>query len=254
MESVLPTPPGLDIQGVIYSYRIRKEDGSYAIVTLQNERVDGGGYIFRQQDEWMPGSRDGTQLNRIVPINPGIPRELWGPGSIDVEGGNIESPRVLYQYRVDPCFDPQFSPACPGYVAPPVTVTPFDYALYDALAEGHGRQLQYSDRYSESDEESEEEREARESREDRARKARLEKALSVGRSVALFAQASASQAALDAMELSVRMDAYYAAMIDGGSYSDSVVLRDTQLPDSPTGQRNGLAQQLLHQRMVDMQY
>jgi hypothetical protein len=50
------------------------------------------------------------------------------------------------------------------------------------------------------------------------------------------------------------MDAYYNSTISGGTYDDSITLRDAQLPDSPTGQRNGLAQQLLHQRMIEMQY
>jgi hypothetical protein len=32
------------------------------------------------------------------------------------------------------------------------------------------------------------------------------------------------------------------------------VLQDAQLPDSKSGLRNGFAQQLLHQQMVEMQY
>jgi hypothetical protein len=254
MGSVLPAPPGLDIQGVIYSYRIRKEDGSWATVYVQNERADGLGYIFREQDDWMPGSQDGTEINRVIPIIPGLPRELWGPGSIDVEGGSVEDARVFYQYRVDPCFDPQANPACPGYEAPLPSIYENNYAIYDALAEGHARKLQYSSTYSDEEEESEEEKEARKNKEARDGRARLEKALSMGRSSSLFAAAFAQSAALDSLALSVRMDAYYNSTISGGTYDDSITLRDAQLPDSPTGQRNGLAQQLLHQRMIEMQY
>lgn len=255
MDALLPSPPGLDILGVIYSYRIRKDSSAAASVVIQNNRADGEGYVFRSQDDWLPGSQDGTRLNRVVPVVPGIPRTQWGDGSIEVSGeASVESPSVLYQYRVDPCFDPQASPACPGYVAPPPSIYETSYSLYDASAEGHDRISQFEDPYGESEEESDEEREEREAREERRREARLEAALAAADTTALFAQAIAAQAALDAMALAVNMNAYYTSSIPGGAYSDSIVLPDKQLPDNPSGLRNGLAQQLLHQRMVDMQY
>ena len=46
-------------------------------------------------------------------------RSLWGNGSIEVEGtGTVEDAFVFYNYRVDPCYDPQSNPLCPGYQAP----------------------------------------------------------------------------------------------------------------------------------------
>lgn len=255
MSTVLPDPPGLDIQGVIYSYVIRKEDGSLVQVHVQNELAGGDGYIFRESDIWEPGSQDGTRLSRVVPVVPGLPRELWGDGSINVEGeGSVDQARVLYQYRVDPCFDPQSSPACPGYVEPAYNIYEPAFSIYDATAEGHDRISQFEDPYGESEEESEEEREEREREEERDRAERLEKALSAADATALFAQAFAASQALQTMALAVNMNSYYSATIPGGNYSDTIELRDKQLPDNPSARRNNLAQQLLHQRMVDMQY
>lgn len=255
MSTILPSPPGLDIQGVIYSYRIRKETGELVTVYVQNESADGLGYVFRERDDWMPGSLDGTQINKIVPIIPSLPREVWGPGSIAVEGnGSVDNASVRYQYRVDPCFDPQASPACPGYELTLPNIYELSYSFYDALAEGHARQSAFSETYSESEGESEDEREARESEEDRDSRERLERALAIGDSVALFAIAFAQSAALDSMALAANMNSYYEANIPGGNYNDSIVLVDTKLPDSRSGLRNGLAQQLLHERMVASQF
>lgn len=253
MDSVLPTPPGLDIQGVIYSYRIRKEDGSYVTVHIQNKRSDNLGYIFRESDEWKPGSQDGTEINRVVPTIPGIPRAAWGDGSIEVQGeGRVESPSVIYQYRVDPCYDPQTSPACPGYELQLPDIYSPDYTIYDALAEGHDKIDQAKDYYEESEGESEEEREARESEEKRDSRERLEKALAAADNTALFAQALAASQQLAAV--GARIEPYYSIEIPGGTYSETIALRDAQLPDSRAGLRNGLAQQLLHKQMVDAQY
>jgi hypothetical protein len=47
---------------------------------------------------------------------------------------------------------------------------------------------------------------------------------------------------------------YLIASIPGGQYNESVSLVDTKIPDAKNGLRNGLAQQLLHKQMIDMQY
>lgn len=46
----------------------------------------------------------------------------------------------------------------------------------------------------------------------------------------------------------------YGGNITGGYYPDVGGYQDSQLPENNKGLRNGLAQQLLHQQMVDMQY
>jgi len=50
------------------------------------------------------------------------------------------------------------------------------------------------------------------------------------------------------------MNSYYVSNIPGGEYKENVVLIDRQINDNKQGLRNGFAQQILHQRMVDMQY
>ena len=57
-----------------------------------------------------------------------------------------------------------------------------------------------------------------------------------------------------AMANEQRFVPYYAADIDGGVYKEIVVLPAKDIPDNKRGLRNGLAQQVLHERMVQSQY
>jgi hypothetical protein len=255
MGEVLPNPPGLDINTVIYNYTIRKKTEDHVDVFVGNETADGTGYIFREHDEWRPGSLDGTEINKVIGVG-GIHRDQWGDGSIEVQGnGSVENPNVVYTYRVEPCYDPQFNPGCPGYKPPVPNITAVDYDIYDATA-GDADQAQYDDRELYEDEEgkSEEELAEEEAEEEKDRKERLEKALSAADTSAMFAQALAQTQILDSMNNAVNMNSYYTAIVPGGKYPDSVQLVDKQLPDNRRGLRNNRAQQLLHQQMVDQQY
>ena len=258
MGDVLPTPPGLEIQNVIYSYRIQKETGEWVTVYVQNENALGNGYIFRQRDDWKPGSLGGTEINKVVPIIPNIPREAWGTGSIVTEGnGSVSEPNVIYTYRVDPCYDPQFDPNCPGYKVQVPDIYQPDIELYDATLNGDADQKQYNpddELYAEEEQKSDEELAKEEEENKKDSKERLEKALAAADNSAMFAQALAVSQMIDTMNNAVNMNNYYAANISGGTYKDSVVLTDKQLPENKSGLRNGLAQQLLHQQMVEMQY
>ena len=259
MPDVLPEPPGLDIETVIYSYTIRKQTEDQVDVYVGNENANGTGYIFREHDEWRPGSLDGTQINKVVGVG-SVHRDLWGDGFIDVEGnGSVEDANLIYNYRVDPCYDPQFDPNCPGYEIPKIDIPEFDIAdLYDAKANGDADQEEWDPNderfYDEEEGSSEEELAEREAEEEKDSKERLEKALAAADNSALFAQALAKSQVLDTINQATNMDSYYAQSIDGGSYSDSVQLTDSQLPDNRRGLRNNLAQQILHQQMVDSQY
>lgn len=254
MGNVLPDPPGLEIDNVIYSYRIQKETGEHVDVYVYNENANGTGYIFREHDEWRPGSLSGTQINKVVPLGR-LHRDLFGDGGIDVQGnGSVTDPSVVYTYRVDPCYDPQFDPNCPGYQLPAIPPPP-DIEIYDALASGDANQVQWRDPEEDDidDEElSEEELAALEEEEEKDRKERLEEALFEAGRAALFAEALAMSQMKDSVQ--INMNNYYAKSIPGGEYKESVVLADRQLPDAKNGLRNGFAQQLLHQQMVEMQY
>jgi hypothetical protein len=256
MGDVFPTPPGLEVAGVIYSYRIQKDTGEWVTVHVQNKNAQGTGYIFRETDEWMPGSLGGTQINKTVPLSPMIPRELWGDGSIEVEGnGSVSDANVIYNYRVDPCYDPQFSPNCPGYQVQVPDIPEFDLTtLYDATEDAEQVQYEEDGLYDDEEEMSDEEKAEKEEEEEKDRKERLEKALAAADNSALFAEALANSQMLDTMNQAMNMNTYYGVTIAGGVYKENVVLVDKQLPENKRGLRNGLAQQLLHQQMVEMQY
>jgi hypothetical protein len=255
MDNVFPSPPGLDVNAIIYNYTIRKELEDSVTVNVQNENALGTGYIFRETDEWLPGSPDGTQINKVIGL-PGVPKEYWGDGSIDVQGnGSVEDPSVIYSYRVDPCYDPQFDPSCPGYKPYIPDIETIDVSsLYDASEDSKISSVDTEEVYDEYEEKSEEELAKEEAEEEKDRKERLEKALAAADNSAMFAQAIAQSQVLASMNAAQNMNSYYATSIPGGTYKESVVLVDKQLPDNKQGLRNGFAQQILHEKMVDMQY
>lgn len=259
MDNVLPSGvPGLDINLIIYSYTPQKETADDMVVHIQNLNAAGTGFIFRESDDWS-GAPGGTEIRRAVPVVP-TNRSLWGNGSIEVEGtGTVEDAFVFYNYRVDPCYDPQFNPNCPGYVQPqPPEVDTVDLnSLYDPLADSAVTDALANtdtDRYEDEQEMSDEEKKKQEEEEEKDSKERLEAALAAVDSTLLFAEAFAQDQLLQAMSVAINMNSYYAATINGGTYADSVDLVDTQLPENKQGLRNGLAQQILHDKMIEMQY
>ena len=260
MGSVLPEPPGLSINGVIYNYTIRKNVDDSVTVNVQNKNALGPGYIFRETDRWLPGSLDGTEINKVVPVNPGIHRSHWGNGSIDVEGnGSVDNPTVLYTYTVDPCYNSQFDPNCPGYEVqvPDIYQVNLD-DIYNPLNDENidfDRTTDLELTETEDEEElSEEELAEKEEEEEEERAMRLEDALAeAGRSL-MFANALAQSQMLASVNAATNMNSYYSRTIPGGTYKENVVLVDKQLPENRRGLRNGLAQQLLHQQMVESQY
>ena len=254
MDNVLPEPPGLDINAIIYNYEINKDVNDSAKVHVQNENANGTGYIFRETDEWKPGSVSGTEIRKVVPVIPNIPRAAWGDGSIEVEGNaSVEDATVIYSYKVEPCYDPQFDPNCPGYVTPvPVVPETPEIEIYDATQDEYvslneEERLLVDENEEQVDREKEEDEEEAE---EKKRKYRLEKVMSVIDATALFNENLRIQQINDATQITP----YYGANIRGGEYKDTIVLVDKKLEDSKAGLRNGLAQQILHEQMIDMQY
>ena len=260
MDSVLPSGVlGLDIDLVIYNYTPIKETQDDMKVHIQNENANGTGYIFRETDDWS-GIAGGVEIRKVVPVTP-VNRSNWGDGSIEVEGtGTVDNASVIYNYRVDPCYDPQFDPNCPGYQQPqPPEIETVDVdSLYDPLTDetvNNSTASTDTELYDENENsESEEERKKKEEEEERDSKERLEKALSASQNAVLFSEAFAQSQLLDAMNMAINMSSYYAASINGGSYNESVTLVDKEIPENKQGLRNGLAQQLLHEKMIQMQY
>ena len=97
------------------------------------------------------------------------------------------------------------------------------------------------------DEEEEYERKER----NRKIKVNLEKLLGGLNMSAMTDAAFDTEEALFAMNYVPRS---YTGSLNGGVYADTVVLVDGNLPDNKKAKRVGLAQQLLHEEMVEAQY
>ena len=254
MPNILPAPPGLDINGVFYKYTPNKKTEDDMKVHVQNKNANGTGYVFRDTEDWS-GAPGGIEVRKVIGIA-GIPRAAWGDGSIEVEGtGTIEEPTVIYSYKVDPCYDPQFSPNCPGYKTPVPVIPEVKVELYDATQDEYVN-LNSEEKVSiEENEErlSEKEEEEKEAAEEAKRKYRLQKLMSATDAAALTAENLRIEQMNSAMDIAVG-NTYLTATIPGGQYKETVRLVDAKLPENKAGLRNGLAQQILHEKMVSQQY
>lgn len=255
MNNILPLGvPGLDINTVIYRYTPYKTPEDAMKVHIQNENALGSGYIFRETDDWT-GQPGGVEIRKAVPVIPGIPREAWGTGSVAVEGtGTVEDASVIYTYKADPCYDPQYSPNCPGYVTPMPDIPEVDVSsLYNVLDDENVNLDNETDLSLIEDTEDISEEDNNESEEDARRKIRLESAMSAIDNAILIAETQRISMMNAASNAALVSSSYYAT-IPGGAYKDSVVLNDKKLPENKKGLRNGLAQQLLHNKMIEAQY
>jgi hypothetical protein len=247
MANVLPQQAGLAVNGVLYQYTAVKNPLDDMIVHVQNENAQGSGYIFRESDDW--SGLAGNTINKFVAVD-NVPIGLWGDGSIEVEGfGTVSDPTVIYTYRVDECFNPQSSPACSGYQVPIDVPEPVNYKIYDATDDDAVRRSLEETNPDLYDRDGKKRRTSEDLQEDR-----LERALAASEGALALAAGISQEAMLQAMNSSVNLAAYYGAVITGGVYRETVKMPDTDIPDNEKGLRNGLAQQLLHEKMVKSQY
>jgi len=248
MVNIMPDVVGLDVTGVYYRYTIGKDPAADALVHVQNENALGAGYIFRETDDW--SGLAGNTITKSVPVS-NIPLRYWGLGSIEVEGeGTISNASVIYSFRVDECANPQSDPTCAGYEPPVPSVTFGDTETYDALEdEAYAIATQKTDQEYQEDKESTEEQS-----DDKERKARLERGLAASKNALALANGISQDAIISAMGYTSDITVYYTAQLDGGSYADAPMPVDGKIPENKRGLRNGLAQQVLHEQMVDLQY
>jgi len=232
----VPTVEGVDINGVIYQYTAIKDRADPYTVSIQNEAADGNGFIFRTTDDW--SGKSGTTLTRFVPV-PYSPLGNWGQGSITEVGiGEIQDPTVVYTFRRDPDFvQQQEIPDLPTY------------DIYDALSDGYVNaalapvdlELIQDDNMEKADKDEEEDKE------------RLETALAASENALTIGQGMSQAAILQAMNTATNLNTYYAKQLQGGTYQETVVLKDKNLPDNRRALRS-LGQQKLHTEMVNKQY
>ena len=57
-----------------------------------------------------------------------------------------------------------------------------------------------------------------------------------------------------AINQQTNINMYYNAQINGGTLNDAAGLKDGTISDNKKALRNNLAQQLLHEKMIDLQY
>jgi len=249
MTNILPKQAGLQVNNVFYRYTTVKDREDDMLVHVQNENARGDGYIFRETDDW--SGLGGNSITKSVPV-PLIPIDFWGRGSIEIEGkGQVVDTEVVYGYQFDPCFDPQSNPTCPGY-KDPFAVAMENIEVVDPLDEDYVQDELDRKANMRAEDEEEERRERRKLAEQvEESDARLENLLGM----ATVTEFSAEQVALHNSLIALKgIPVGYTYSIEGGTYSDTVVLVDAKLPRSRKGLRVGLAQDLKHQELVNLQY
>jgi hypothetical protein len=249
MSNILPQQAGLQVNNVFYRYTTVKNTEDDMLVHVQNENARGDGYIFRETDDW--SGVGGNSITKSVPV-PLIPIDFWGRGSIEVEGeGSVVDTEVVYGYQFDPCFDPQSNPTCPGY-KDPMAVVNEAMEITDPLDEDYIQAELDRKANMRAQDEEEDRRERRKIAEGvEESDARLEQLLGIS----LENEFSADQIALHNSLVQLKgIPVGYTYSIDGGTYEDTVVLKDAKLPRSRKGLRVGLAQDLKHQELIDLQY
>ena len=248
MPSILPEQAGLRVSDVIYRYTTIKNRSDDMVVSVQNENAIAPGYVFRSIDDW--SGLPGNTINRVIPVDL-IPLELWGNGSIEIEGeGQVVDPFVVYNYRYDPCFDPQSDPSCPGYIPEflPQPVNPLDF-IYDPLEDD--MIVEELERKAPENDEDEKEEDSKRMQALLLEMEKLENLL--GGVNAKLENAEAALVYSKLITLST-LPASYSRQLRGGTYNDVLQYNTKQLPTNLKARRVGLAQELLHQEMVNSQY
>lgn len=253
MIPILPPQTGLTVGGVFYRYTIEKDPTSNSQVHIQNQDAINGGLLFRNTDDWsgLPGN---TIINRF-PL-PNVPLQYFGDGSIEVEGdGTIQNPTIIYSYTYDTCANPISDPSCPGYESAMyqylldnnllnnevLISNPLDDEFVQAALNQEVERDDESDEAEKEDEEQEEEID-------------LQEALAAADNAIAIAEGAADLASLAATADMNQFNTYLQMNIPGGVYNDRLQFEPKDIPDNRQALRVGLAQQLLHEQMVDSQY
>lgn len=249
MSNVLPRVAGLEVNNVIYRYTTEKNTEDDMLVHVQNENAQGEGYIFRTSDDW--SGLPGNTISKTIPVG-AIPLDFWGDGSIEVEGfGTVVDPEVYYTYQYLPCESPQDNPSCEGYIDP-LTLIPeqeIDTSSEEYIQAEIDRKANLQ---AQKEQEEKEEREKMAKKTEKKVRDSLEKML--GLSLGASLQAEQDQLLHNALIATNYLPRNYLVAINGGEYPETIVLRDSELPDSKKGLRVGLASELRHQQLVNLQY
>ena len=245
MDSILPSITGVDINGLLYRYTTIKDPDADMKVHVGNLNANGDGYIFRETDDWSGVA--GNTIIKSFPVS-NIPASNWGTGSIEVEGkGRVEDAVVIYSYRVDRCYDPQSDPSCAGYIKPMPELP--EIVVYDALEDGAVVSTLETEDYQ-----YDEDGKLILSEEEEEEKTRIEMGLTASANALTLFKTQGQNDIIMSINKQTNIAMYYNANINGGTLNDAAGLQDGTIKDNKKALRNNLAQQILHEQMVDMQY
>lgn len=245
MTNVLPQQMGLEVTNILYRYTAVKDPNTGMIVYVQNEdAANKGEYIFRSVDDWT--GLPGNTIVKSIPID-AILGSRFGDGEIKIEGeGTVEDPFVIYSYRFDPCFNPQSSPSCEGYI-PDIPEVP---QVENPLDENYVQDELDRKAVMRSEEDEEEEREAVEKgAEEDPDEESLEERLGIAIQSALAATDRAA-------EMANSIPAAYTIALPTTEYKETVTISDNKAVAKALVSRRGLglAQDKLHQELVRSQF
>ena len=83
---------------------------------------------------------------------------------------------------------------------------------------------------------------------------RLEMGLTASANALTLFKTKSQSEIIASMNFVTDLSAYYKSALNGGILADASTLKGGNISDNKKGLRNNLAQQLLHEKMVDMQY
>lgn len=242
MDGVFSQNGGVSISNVFYRYRLEKELEADARVTVRNNS-NLGGYVFSETDVW--DGLQGNTINKIIPL-PDIQLGRFGTGEIVVEGeAVVEDASVIYSYKEDLCFNPLYSPACPGYREALLALVPSegDYDLSNPILDKEIESMKKTQ--VDSEEADLEEEEEKEEIDD-------ELLDIIGDTLKLINETAQTAQLIQLSNVAILQN-YYTVEITGGTYNDVVVMKDSELQDNRRVLRN-FASQKLHEDMVNEQY
>tara|TARA_B110000438_G_scaffold22722_1_gene20637 strand:+ start:3414 stop:4178 length:765 start_codon:yes stop_codon:yes gene_type:complete len=253
MTRILPAEAGLKVQGIFHKYTITKDSNSNATVSIVNKNTSGVGNIYERHDNWdqLPSN---TKLG-FDTITPTLGTS-FGNGSISIDGqGKLSDVIVAYNYMFDTCAIPLTDSSCPGYEDALMKYLR-DNGLIDAEPDINDPyyddwvQFQLNQKPEPSEEEAEKEKQAEEEAE---QELKIEKALAVVGAAEQIGDPTKQLLMMSQMMSVGTLDVYYGATINGGTYEDTVQLKDGIIVDNFKALRN-LAQDKAHRAMVRSQY
>jgi hypothetical protein len=245
MNNVLPEYYNLKVNGVFYTYTPIKNTEDAMKVYVSNANPNGG-YTFRETDDWS-GKPGGVAIRKAIGFEY-IPRELWGDGSIEVDGtGTVTDAQVVYTYRYEEgCSTPLDSPTCPGYADAVMDIVPDTILtnIYNALEDENIDREESEVDYKEEEQE----------QEDKQEEDDLERALAINEETLEMGNNLAQNQMLQSMNNAIQMNTYYVMNIDGGKYNETVTLKDSNLPDNKYSAILNLSEDIKHNKMINLQY